>query len=243
MPAFCVVEDRTGKPNRPASRFALAHVVFVGLSIIGAAAVTPFTRVCRSAPTATKPDPKEKRTAKDRKAFLGKLVGAAIERTRHKVTYDPSYVAMGYPGGDVPDNRGVCTDVVIRAYRKLGIDLQREVHEDMSRNFSRYPKRWGLSKPDRNIDHRRVQNLMTFFKRNGEVLPVTKNPTDYSPGDIVTWDLGDGVAHIGIAIDKRSGDKKRVLVVHNIGAGPKAQDVLFHWKITGHYRYFGKPKH
>jgi uncharacterized protein YijF (DUF1287 family) len=148
-------------------------------------------------------------------------------------------VVIDYPGGDMPDNRGVCTDVVVRAYRKVGIDLQKEVHEDMATHFDVYPNLWDLKRPDPNIDHRRVQNLMTFFKRKGQDLPLTRNAADFSPGDIVTWNLDNGMKHIGIVIDRRSPDGRRPLVVHNIGAGPRAEDVLFEWRIIGHYRYPG----
>jgi uncharacterized protein YijF (DUF1287 family) len=173
--------------------------------------------------------------------FLQQLSAAAIERTHHVVHYDPAYVRIAYPGGDVPAGTGVCTDEVIRAYRALGIDLQREVHEDMGANFSSYPnqRRWLLAGPDSNIDHRRVPNLMVFFGRKGESLLVTTQGKDYGPGDLVTWDLGGGVPHIGIVVDRKSASSGRYMVVHNIGEGPKMEDVLFNWKITGHYRYFG----
>jgi uncharacterized protein YijF (DUF1287 family) len=175
-----------------------------------------------------------------RRDFLHKLTDAAIERTTHVVRYDPAYVRIPYPGGDVPADTGVCTDEVIRSYRALGIDLQKEVHEDMKANFWAYPNhfRWMQIRTDTNIDHRRVPNLMVFFNRKGEPLPITNKSEDYTPGDLVTWDLGGNVPHIGIVVDKKSASG-RYLVVHNIGQGPKAEDVLFHWKITGHYRYFG----
>jgi uncharacterized protein len=169
--------------------------------------------------------------------FAKKLSNAAIELTSQRVTYDPSYFCIPYPNGDVPQGKGVCTDVVIRAYRKLNIDLQRLVHEDMKANFKKYPNRWGLTKTDRNIDHRRVPNLMTFFSRHGTSIPVSKNPRDFLPGDIVTWDLEGNVPHIGIVINKKSEDGQRNLIVHNIGAGQEISDCLFQFKITGHYRY------
>ena len=173
--------------------------------------------------------------------FLEKLSTAAIERTHHIVRYDPKYVPIPYPGGDVPADSGVCSDEVIRAYRALGIDLQKEVHEDIAANFSAYPNhvRWMLLHPDSNIDHRRVPNLMVFFSRNGTSLPNSKRAEDYGPGELVTWDLGGGVPHIGIVVDRKAEQSGRYMVVHNIGAGPKMEDVLFSWKITGHYRYFG----
>lgn len=171
--------------------------------------------------------------------FSKKLSKAAIERTTHNVRYDGSYRKINYPNGDVPDNVGVCTDVVIRSYRKLGIDLQKDTHEDMKENFDLYPKLWGLSRPDPNIDHRRVPNLQTLFKRKGIMLPVSNNPDDYVAGDIVSWMLPGNLPHIGIVIDTRSGDGSRPLIVHNIGSGPVIEDILFEYKITGHYRYYG----
>ena len=173
--------------------------------------------------------------------FLQKLVDAAIERTHHTVRYDPAYVRIPYPNGDVSSDTGVCTDEIIRAYRAVGIDLQKEVHEDMLHNFSAYPnqRRWLLAYTDTNIDHRRVPNLMTFFARKGELLPMSARSEDYSPGDLVTWDLGGNVPHIGIVVNRKSVQTGRYLVLHNIGRGPQMEDVLFNWKITGHYRYFG----
>jgi uncharacterized protein YijF (DUF1287 family) len=175
------------------------------------------------------------------RAFLQKLSSAAIERTHHRVRYDPAYVRMPYPGGDVPPNTGVCTDEVIRSYRAVGIDLQKEVHEDIVRNVAAYPLQSysGRARPDTNIDHRRVPNLMTFFGRKGESLPMTNRAEDYSPGDIVAWDLGGGVLHIGIVVDRKALQSGGYMIVHNIGAGPQMEDVLFNWKIIGHYRYFG----
>jgi hypothetical protein len=167
-----------------------------------------------------------------------KLSEAAIALTKIHVTYDPNYYRIEYPNGDLPPNRGVCTDVVIRAYRALGVDLQKEVHEDMNKNFELYPKNWGLLKPDRNIDHRRVPNLMVFFTRFGESLPISNNPSNFLPGDIVTWNLGGGLTHIGIVINQKSRDNKRYLIVHNIGNGQEISDCLFSYQITGHYRYY-----
>jgi uncharacterized protein YijF (DUF1287 family) len=176
-----------------------------------------------------------------RREFLNQLVAAAIERTHHVVRYDPAYVRISYPGGDVPADTGVCTDEIIRSYRRVGVDLQKEVHEDMVRNFGVYPRswRWLLSRPDTNIDHRRVPNLMVFFARKGESLPLSSRPDEYTPGDLVTWDLGGGVPHIGIVVDQKSAQSGRYMLVHNIGQGPRMEDVLFNWKVTGHYRYFG----
>lgn len=169
--------------------------------------------------------------------FYNDLADSTLTLTKQKVQYDPSYFRLDYPNGDVPANKGVCTDVVIRAYRKMGIDLQKEVHEDMRKNFEAYPKNWGLSKPDKNIDHRRVPNLMTFFSRKGSSLPLSHRAEDYTPGDVVCWDLGSGLTHIGIVVKQKSGDGKRHLIVHNIGAGQVLQDCLFSYTIIGHYRY------
>jgi uncharacterized protein len=201
----------------------------VGLALLFVA--VQFPAVAQLAPT----DPAREQQ------FLQRFVAAAIERTHHTVRYDPAYVRIPYPGGDVPQDTGVCTDEVIRSYRAVGVDLQKEVHEDMVQNFSAYPRswRWLLARPDSNIDHRRVPNLMVFFKRRGQALPITNRIENYSPGDIVTWDLGGGVPHIGIVVDRKAPQTGRYMIVHNIGQGPKLEDVLFNWKITGHYRYFG----
>jgi len=176
-----------------------------------------------------------------KQAFLQKLVLAAIDRTHHSARYVSSYVRIPYPGGDVPADTGVCTDEIIRIYRAVGVDLQKEVHEDMVKNFATYPHYWHAdsTRPDSNIDHRRVPNLMVFFARNGESLPASLRAEDYQPGDLVTWDLGGGVPHIGMVVDRRTSGTGRHMIVHNIGEGPRMEDVLFRWKITGHYRYFG----
>lgn len=165
------------------------------------------------------------------------LSESAIELTAQKVSYDPSYFTMDYPNGDVPADKGVCTDVVIRAYRKTGIDLQKDVHEDMQANFKVYPKIWNLSKTDKNIDHRRVPNLMVFFERNGIDKGISNDPNDYLPGDIVCWNLGGAITHIGIVVDVKSEDNSRYQIVHNIGAGQMMEDCLFDFKIIGHYSY------
>ncbi|WP_202987898.1 DUF1287 domain-containing protein [Vibrio sp. S9_S30] len=168
------------------------------------------------------------------------LVEAAMERTEHFVMYDGSYVSIPYPNGDVAANKGVCTDVIIRSYRTLGVDLQKQVHEDMKVHFDEYPSKriWGLSRPDKNIDHRRVPNLQVFFKRHGKSLTVSTDGDNYLPGDMVTWMLPGNLPHIGIVVEQKSDDGKRPLIVHNIGWGPKMDDMLFDYKITGHYRYF-----
>jgi hypothetical protein len=168
-----------------------------------------------------------------------RLAAAAEERATHWVIYDASYERIAYPNGDVSALRGVCADEIVRAYRLLGIDLQQLVHEDMRRAFDVYPKRWGLKRPDANIDHRRVPNLATFFQRHGTSLAPSTNGADYKPGDVVAWALADGRPHIGLVTERLSSDGSRPLVMHNIGFGPQIEDMLFELKITGHYRYRG----
>ena len=167
------------------------------------------------------------------------IVSALLERTKHNITYDGAYHSIAYPGGDVPKNIGVCTDVIIRSYRKLGIDLQKLVHEDMQNNFTLYPSKriWGLSKPDKNIDHRRVPNLQAYFERHANVLSKSNKVSDYKTGDIVTWMLPGNLPHIGMVINESSQDTGNPLIVHNIGRGPQKSDMLFDYKITGHYRF------
>ena len=169
---------------------------------------------------------------------LKPMLASAIEQTGVTTGYDPAYVSLDYPGGDVPQETGVCSDVIVRAFRKAGIDFQKEVHEDMSAAWSAYPRRWGNARPDSNIDHRRVLNLMTFFERQGKAVPTTTTRDNYLPGDVVAWDLGGGVPHIGIVSNLVTESPKHFLIIHNIGSGTRAEDVLFNWKITGHYRYF-----
>ncbi len=165
------------------------------------------------------------------------VVEAARVRTRSSVIYDGAYRRLDYPGGDVPLSIGVCTDLVIRAYRTQGIDLQQLVHEDMRRDFAAYPDHWGLAAPDRNIDHRRVPNLETFFARHGTRLPVSQRASDYRPGDLVTWRLDGRLPHIGIVSDRTVPGTDRPLVLHNVGAGPKEEDRLFAYPIVGHFRF------
>jgi len=164
------------------------------------------------------------------------LVKSARQQIGVTTSYDPAYVRLDYPGGDVPEETGVCTDVVVRAYRQLGTDLQRLVHEDMKANFKKYPQRWGLKGPDKNIDHRRVPNLMTFFARQKAGRDINLAAGAFQPGDVVAWDLGGGTLHIGIVTDKKS-DQGTPLVVHNIGRGAREEDILFEYKIIGHYRW------
>lgn len=183
--------------------------------------------------------PTEQALAPETPEAVKKMLASAVEQTKVTKTYDPAYIVLDYPNGDVPMETGVCTDVVIRALRKAGVDLQKQVHEDMAANFSLYPKKWGLTKADPNIDHRRVPNLQKFFARNGKSLEITDRATNYKPGDIVSWDLDEkGTTHIGLVSNLWSKRTKRYLIIHNIGSGAKAEDVLFDWKVTGHFRYF-----
>ncbi len=164
------------------------------------------------------------------------LADAARAQVGVTTGYDPAYTRLAYPGGDVPKSTGVCCDAVVRALRTAhDFDLQRAVHEDMRANFTAYPRKWGLKKPDANIDHRRVPNLQTFFTRQGWALEVGREPAGFHAGDIVTWDLGNGLVHIGVVSD-RTGKSGAPLLVHNIGRGAQEEDVLFAWTITGHYR-------
>jgi uncharacterized protein YijF (DUF1287 family) len=174
--------------------------------------------------------------------FEEKLSRAAISIIDPAIDYDPAYISIKYPNGDVPKNKGVCTDVVIRAYRKLGIDLQKEVHEDMKANFSQYAnlKKWGMTKTDTNIDHRRVPNLEAYFERKGIKLAVTENANDYKTGEIVTWMINGKLPHIGIITNKKSADGKRNLIVHNVGYGQVLEDCLFSYEIVGHFKYVKK---
>jgi uncharacterized protein YijF (DUF1287 family) len=175
-------------------------------------------------------------------SFGNDIVLAALDRTKHEVRYDGAYLSIAYPNGDVPSDTGVCTDVVIRSYRAIGTDLQVLVHEDMANNFGLYPSKriWGLTSTDQNIDHRRVPNLQVFFSRHGKSLMITGEKLDYAPGDIVTWVLPGNLPHIGIVTNKISESTGNPLIAHNIGSGPNLDDMLFAYKITGHYQYVPK---
>jgi uncharacterized protein YijF (DUF1287 family) len=166
-------------------------------------------------------------------------IDGAVEQIGKTTNYDPSYQKIEYPNGDVPIETGVCSDVIVRAFRHAGIDLQKDLHEDMRDNFAAYPTRWGLKGTDANIDHRRVPNLQTFFTRKGKSLSTDGGAETFLPGDIVTWDLQlGGTEHVGMVVNVWYKPTQRYLIVHNIGAGTRMEDVLFAWKITGHYRYF-----
>jgi uncharacterized protein len=171
-------------------------------------------------------------------ARLKLIIDGAIDQVGKTTSYDPSYQSLDYPNGDVPIETGVCSDVIVRAFRKANTDLQKDLHEDMKSNFSTYPTKWGMSGPDANIDHRRVLNLQTYFERKGKSVGISENSNTYLPGDVVSWDLGGGATHIGMVINVWYKPSQRYLIVHNIGAGTRMEDVLFAWKITGHYRYF-----
>lgn len=168
-----------------------------------------------------------------------RLLESAHDQVKVTTKYTQEYVVIPYPNGDLPSDTGACTDVVIRAFRKAGVDLQKEVHEDMAANFASYPQKWGLKTPDTNIDHRRVPNLQVYFTRKGKSLPVSSDPGSFKPGDVVTWDLdGKGMTHTGLVSNDWNASAKRYLIIHNIGGGVHEEDRLFDWKITGHYRYF-----
>jgi uncharacterized protein YijF (DUF1287 family) len=196
--------------------------------------LTPTTRRANAVPE----HPIYKSLPENAPPDLKKFIDAAVAQAGVTRGYDPSYVSLDYPGGDVPKETGVCTDVIVRAFRGVGLDLQKEIHEDMSLSFNEYPRRWGLARPDSNIDHRRVPNLMTYLSRKHKAVPISSDAIDYRPGDLVTWDLGGGIDHIGIVTDLMEVPNSTCLIVHNIGGGVRVEDVLFNWKITGHYRYF-----
>jgi len=166
------------------------------------------------------------------------LARAALERTQHTVRYDGRYMRLDYPGGDVPPTQGVCTDVVIRSYRALGLDLQVLIHEDMKANFTAYPPFWGLSRPDSNIDHRRVPNLQTFFTRQEAKIVTTGAKRVYQAGDVLSWILPGGLTHMGIVIAPAT-ETSPAQIVHNIGLGPQQSDLPTGWRLTGQYRYGG----
>lgn len=236
--------ERSGLSRRRlyARRASLCATAALGLVVAYGCDARGGLRGISASPQPT-PQPTRQQTPKVvyESPALERLVAAAVERTSHSVTYDAAYFSIPYPNGDVPADKGVCTDEVIRSYRALGVDLQREVHEDMKANFAAYPRKFGLTKTDPNIDHRRVPNLMTFFERKGRSLPVTDDAGDYRPGDVITWELNGGLTHIGILTDAPTATPGRYLIMHNIGAGPRLEDALFAWKITGHYRYTGPP--
>lgn len=215
------------------------------LSILTTLALVIALAACQRQVAGTRPPlkpPAEQtevhRLAANSSPALKAIIDGATEQVGKTTSYDPSYQKLDYPNGDVPFETGVCSDVIVRAFRKGGIDLQKEVHEDMKANFAAYPTKWGLKSPDANIDHRRVPNLQTFFTRKAKSLSTGADSENFLPGDVVTWDLGFGVDHVGIVVNTWYKPSQRYLIVHNIGAGTRMEDVLLSWKITGHYRYF-----
>jgi uncharacterized protein len=214
-------------------------------TLLVATAIVLLAVACQQQSARTRPPlrPPEQQTevhalAPNSSPVLKAIVDGANDQVGKTTSYDPSYQKLDYPNGDVPIETGVCSDVIVRAFRKGGIDLQKEVHEDMKSNFSVYPTKWGLKAPDGNIDHRRVPNLQTFFARRGKSLSTNNDSDNFRPGDIVTWDLGGGTDHVGIVTNVWYKPSQHYLIVHNIGAGTRMEDALFSWKITGHYRYF-----
>lgn len=223
--------------NKRASSIWL-HVLPACLVFFSAASCNRREPAGRLAAVASTPTPVARALPANVSPQLRQLIDAAIEQSKVTTGYDPSWVRIDYPNGDVPSNTGVCSDVIVRAFRQTGIDLQKEVHDDMTRAWSEYPRKWGARGTDTNIDHRRVLNLATWFDRQGRSLPVTDDRADYLPGDVVAWELSEGVEHIGILTNLSSEADKNYFIVHNIGAGARVEDVLLAWKIIGHYRYF-----
>lgn len=234
------MQNETAPSNWPAIIWAINWAILSGCLILlsaagcqsppplgGGSATAPATPASTVRPLPVNASPQ-----------LKQFIEAAIEQSKVTTGYDPSWVKIEYPNGDVSSDTGVCSDVIVRAFRKVGIDLQKEVHEDMARAWSEYPRKWGAQGTDTNIDHRRVLNLTTYFDRQGKSLPVTNERADYLPGDVVAWELSDGVEHIGIVTNLSSEPDKHYLIVHNVGAGARVEDVLLAWKIIGHYRYF-----
>lgn len=214
------------------------HVLPGCLLLLLVASCQRSTPAVRSTAVVPAPSPVARPLTPIASPQLKQFLEAAIEQSKVTTGYDPSWVKIDYPNGDVPSDTGVCSDVIVRAFRKAGIDLQKEVHEDMTRAWSEYPRKWGARGTDTSIDHRRVLNLTTYFDRQGKSLPVTNERADYLPGDVVAWELSPGVEHIGILTNLSSEADKHYLIVHNIGAGARVEDVLLTWKIIGHYRHF-----
>lgn len=215
---------------------AVARLILL-ICVLAAGSCQRQTRIVSRQPPVP-PDAPVKPLPANAPPQLKQMLDGAIAQAGVTTSYDPAYVALDYPGGDVSEKTGVCSDVVVRAFRKAGIDLQKEIHEDMAAARADYPTKWGAINPDSNIDHRRVLNLMAYFRRHGKSLPVSYDAADYQPGDIVAWDLTTGIDHIGIVTNMWSDSEDRYLIVHNIGAGTRVEDVLFDWTIKGHYRFF-----
>jgi len=213
-------------------------LIFVIALVAGSACETRYEELTLNQGPAVPQSPKIKPLPDNATPQLKQMLEGAIAQAGVTTGYDPAYVALDYPNGDVPEKTGVCSDVVVRAFRKAGIDLQKEVHEDMKASRTEYPTKWGANAPDKNIDHRRVLNLMKYFERRGKSLPISNAAADYQPGDVVAWELSNGIDHIGIVTNMLSDSDDRLLIVHNIGAGTRIEDVVFAWTIKGHYRFF-----
>lgn len=233
---ICRVKQRAGNaPLRTAVVIALAIISLAGISGCGSRAGDIGTSAQAKPRQASADHGLTRRPVSDIPQ-IKKIIDSAIEQTSYTFQYDPSYAKLDYPNGDVPRERGVCADVIVRAFRSAGVDLQKVVHEDMSRHFGAYPDKWGARRPDSNIDHRRVPNLMTLFERRAKSVPISRKPSDYVPGDVVAWELENHLLHIGLVTDAVSASSQNYLVVHNIGEGAKIEDVLLSWKVIGHYR-------
>lgn len=225
----------TGLAARSMSMAIMAALAAAAALVLGLSSTPPSVAPPSVAPPSVAP--LSARALESRPLdYGGRLAAAAADRVGRGVLYDGAYRRIAYPMGDVAPDRGVCTDLVIRAYRALGVDLQEKVHLDMRRAFRRYPKAWGLRRPDPNIDHRRVLNLETYFARAGAKLPPSDDPKDYRPGDLVSYRLADGRPHIAVVSD-RIGHSGRPMIVHNIGWGPSVDDTLFAYRIIGRFRY------
>lgn len=221
-----------------ALRLTVAFALVIALLAAGGCVETRYEVGTLNQGPAVPVNPNTKPLPDNASPQLKQMLDGAIAQAGVTTEYDPAYVALDYPNGDVPEKTGVCSDVVVRAFRKAGIDLQKEVHEDIKAARSEYPTKWGANAPDKNIDHRRVLNLMKYFERHGKSLPISDAAADYQPGDVVSWELSSGVDHIGIVTNMLSESADRYLIVHNIGAGTRIEDVMFAWTIKGHYRVF-----
>jgi uncharacterized protein len=221
------------------AKFILKNIAFIGLLLFVSCQSDVRTQAQQTEPGLFSTTSAKPKLNDIENPSIKKMLESAVEQTTLTKSYDPAYTVLKYPNGDVPIEKGVCTDVVIRSMRAAGVDLQKEVHEDMAANFGVYPKKWGLKKADSNIDHRRVPNLQTFFIRKGKSLSITNKSEDYKPGDIVAWDLdGKGLTHVGVVSNIYNETTKRYSIIHNIGGGAQLEDRVFEWKIIGHFRYF-----
>lgn len=237
---YSTIEYIGPRPQKPKRRNFFGGwviiVIAVGMGFWFGKPLVPFLRATQVSGSTEQADLLVA-TLKSSKAFGDRLAAAALEHSATSVSYDSSYYKIAYPNGDIPPNKGVAADVVIRSMRAMGIDLQVLVHEDMAENFRLYPQLWGALSPDTNIDHRRVANLQRFFERKGETVAASRQPSDYVPGDVVIWELGNAEKHIGIVVPGPTGNAGDVWVVHNMGSGVKWEDVLFDFPIQEHFRF------